>query len=218
MVSVQVREGTGSVRQTMRHPHIIVGESEPIRHIRHLVQQLGLTRASVLLLGETGVGKEVVARAIYDHNPEGNFVPIDCACLVGPLMENELFGHEKGAYTGAGENKRGLIDLANRGTAFFDEIGDLPADLQAKLLRLLQEREYRPVGSLVSRKADFRVIAATHRDLQAEVADATFRQDLYYRLNIIEVTIPPLRERKEDILCLSKHYLARLDEKVCAVR
>jgi DNA-binding NtrC family response regulator len=162
----------------------------------------------VLLLGETGVGKEVVARAIYESNPSGSFVPIDCGSLVGPLMESELFGHTKGAFTGATEAKRGLIDLANGGTAFFDEIGDLPLDLQVKLLRVLQEREYRPIGSLVRQKVDMRVISATHRDLAKEVANGTFRQDLFYRLNVIRVHIPTLRERREDILPLVRHFLS----------
>ena len=162
----------------------------------------------MLLLGETGVGKEVVARAIYDSNPCGNFVPIDCGSMVGPLMESELFGHTKGAFTGAAQAKRGLIDLANGGTAFFDEIGDLALDLQVKLLRVLQEREYRPIGSLVRQKVDMRVISATHRDLALEVARGTFRQDLFYRLNVIRVHIPALRDRKEDILPLIRHFLS----------
>ena len=163
----------------------------------------------MLLLGETGVGKEIVARAIYDSNPCGNFVPIDCGSMVGPLMESELFGHAKGAFTGAAQAKRGLIDLADGGTAFFDEIGDLPVDLQVKLLRVLQERELRPVGSLVRTKVDLRVISATHRDLTKDVASGAFRQDLFYRLNVIRVHIPPLRERKEDILPLVRHFLAK---------
>jgi DNA-binding NtrC family response regulator len=162
----------------------------------------------VLLLGETGVGKEVIARAIYDSDPCGNFVPIDCGSMVGPLMESELFGHTKGAFTGAMQAKRGLIDLANGGTAFFDEIGDLALYLQVKLLRVLQEREYRPVGSLVREKVDIRVISATHRDLASEVARGTFRQDLFYRLNVIRVHIPALRDRKEDILPLVRHFLS----------
>ena len=185
-----------------------VGQSQPISQIRGLIEKLGRSKAPVLLLGETGVGKEVVARSIYDSNPCGNFVPIDCGSLVGPLMESELFGHVKGAFTGAAQAKRGLIDLANGGTVFFDEIGDLPLDLQVKLLRVLQEREYRPVGSLLRHKVDMRVISATHRDLAVEVARGAFRQDLFYRLNVIRVHIPPLRDRKEDILPLTRHFLA----------
>jgi DNA-binding NtrC family response regulator len=181
----------------------------PVAKIRRLIEKLGNSRAPVLLLGETGVGKEVIARAIHDANPAGSFVPIDCGSLVGPLMESELFGHTKGAFTGAAEAKRGLIELANGGTAFFDEIGDLPVELQVKLLRVLQEREFRPVGSLTRQKVDMRVISATHRDLAKEVAKGTFRQDLYYRLNVITVRIPALRERKEDIPLLTRHFLAR---------
>jgi Response regulator containing CheY-like receiver, AAA-type ATPase, and DNA-binding domains len=186
-----------------------VGQSQPIRQIRELIEKLGRSRSPVLLLGETGVGKEIVARAIYESNPCGNFVPIDCGSMVGPLMESELFGHAKGAFTGATQSKRGLIDLADGGTAFFDEIGDLPLDLQVKLLRVLQERELRPVGSLVRQKVDLRIISATHRDLSKEVASGAFRQDLFYRLNVIRVHIPPLRERKEDILLLVRHFLAK---------
>jgi DNA-binding NtrC family response regulator len=186
-----------------------VGQSQPISQIRQLIEKLGRSKAPVLLLGETGVGKEIVARAIHDCNPCGNFVPIDCGSLVGPLMESELFGHTKGAFTGAAQAKRGLIDLANGGTAFFDEIGDLPLELQVKLLRLLQEREYRPVGSLIRHKVDLRVISATHRDLAAEVACGNFRQDLFYRLNVVRVHIPALRDRKEDISLLIRHFLSR---------
>ena len=188
--------------------HSLVGQSPPISQIRELIEKLGRSRSPVLLLGETGVGKEVVARAIHESNPSGNFVPIDCGSLVGPLMESELFGHTKGAFTGAANAKRGLIDLANGGTAFFDEIGDLPLDLQMKLLRVLQEREYRPIGSLIRQKVDLRIISATHRNLSREVARGTFRQDLYYRLNVISVHIPALRERKEDIDALTKHFLS----------
>ena len=139
--------------------HRFVGQSQQIRQIRQVIDKLGRSTSPVLLLGETGSGKEVVARAIYESNPTGNFVPIDCGSMVGPLMESELFGHAKGAFTGAGEIKKGLIEHANGGTAFFDEIGDLPLDLQVKLLRVLQEREYRPVGSLQHHKVNLRVIA-----------------------------------------------------------
>ena len=193
-------------------PHGLVGQSPQIRQICHLVQKICKSRSPVLLLGETGVGKEVVAAAIHAANPQGAFVPIDCGSLVGPLMESELFGHAKGSFTGAGESKKGLIEQANGGTAFFDEIGDLPLDLQVKLLRVLQEREYRPVGSLARHKVDIRVVAATHRDLNQEVARGRFRQDLFYRLNVIVLRIPPLRERREDILLLAEHFLARTGE------
>jgi len=187
--------------------HSLVGQSPIIGFVRRLIEKAARHRLPVLLLGETGTGKEVVARAIHDTNPRGRFVPIDCGALVGNLMESELFGHVKGSFSGAVETKKGLIDLADGGTVFFDEIGDLPLEMQVKLLRLLQEREYRPVGSLQWRRVDLRIIAATHRDLKAEVAGGRFRQDLYYRLNVFTIHLPPLRNRKEDIPLLVEHFL-----------
>ncbi len=174
-----------------------------------MVEKLGRCRWPALLLGETGTGKEVVARSIHRIQPVGPFVTIDCSSLVGPLMESELFGHVKGAFTGAVNSKTGLIEMANGGTAFFDEIGELPLDLQAKLLRVLQEKEFRPVGSLTHRRSDFRVIAATNRDLAKEVEKGTFRRDLFYRLNVVSVRLAPLRDRKEDIPALIAHFLER---------
>jgi len=174
---------------------------------RELISKAARSRLPVLLLGESGTGKEVVARAIYEANPAGQFVPIDCGSLVGTLMESELFGHVKGSFSGALENKKGLVEMADGGVAFFDEIGDLPLDMQVKLLRLLQEHEFRPVGALQWRRVDLRIIAATHRDLKAEVAAGRFRQDLYYRLNVIAIHLPPLRERQEDIPLLIRHFL-----------
>lgn len=189
--------------------HGLVGQSPQICEIRRLIEKLGHSHAPVLLLGESGTGKEVVARAIHDANPSGEFVPIDCGSLVGPLVESELFGHTKGAFTGAAEAKKGLIEVADGGTAFFDEIGDLPLDMQVKLLRLLQEREFRPVGSLKQHKVNIRVIAATHHDLARDAARGTFRQDLYYRLNIVSLRLPALRDRKVDIPELIDHFLLR---------
>jgi DNA-binding NtrC family response regulator len=189
--------------------HSLVGQSPQICEIRRLIEKLGHSRAPVLLLGESGTGKEVVARGIHDANPSGEFVPIDCGALVGPLVESELFGHTRGAFTGAAEAKRGLIEVADGGTAFFDEIGDLPLDNQIKLLRLLQEREFRPVGSLKQHKVNIRVIAATHHDLARDVARGVFRQDLYYRLNIVTMRLPALRDRHEDIPGLIAHFLRR---------
>jgi len=190
--------------------HGLVGESPPICQIRRHIDRLSRSRSPVLLLGESGTGKEVVARAIHEGAGAGSFIPIDCGSLVAPLMESELFGHAKGAFTGAAENKRGLIELADGGTAFFDEIGDLPLEVQVKLLRLLQEREFRPVGSLATRKVEIRVIAATHRDLAREVEHKTFRQDLFYRLNVVTLRLPPLRERTQDIPLLIESFLKRL--------
>jgi DNA-binding NtrC family response regulator len=189
--------------------HGFVGHSARICEIRRQIERIGESRSPVLLLGESGTGKEVTARALHAENPRGFFVPIDCGSMVGPLMESELFGHVRGAFTGATDNKRGLIDLANGGTAFFDEIGDLPLDLQVKLLRLLQEREYRPLGSLTRNKVNIRVIAATHHDLKEAVRAGKFRQDLYYRLNVITLRIPPLRERMDDIPELAMEFLSR---------
>jgi DNA-binding NtrC family response regulator len=190
-------------------PHGFVGQSPQIRRVRELVEKVGRSRSPVLILGESGTGKEVVARALHNASVSGDFVPIDCGSLVGPLMESELFGHTRGAFTGASDTKRGLIELADGGTAFFDEIGDLPLELQVKLLRLLQEREFRAVGSLHRKKIDLRVIAATHRNLAAAVEKGTFRQDLFYRLNVITIRLPPLRERKEDIPLLVERFLER---------
>jgi transcriptional regulator with GAF, ATPase, and Fis domain len=187
--------------------HGLVGQSPEIVSLRRLIEKASRIVLPVLLLGETGTGKEVVARAIHNANPRGNFVPIDCGALVGTLMESELFGHVKGSFSGAAADKKGLVELADGGTAFFDEIGDLPLEFQVKLLRLIQESEFRPVGSLHWRKVDLRIIAATHRDLKAEVAATRFRQDLYYRLNVFAVRLPPLRDRKQDIPLLVEHFL-----------
>ncbi|HEY6991221.1 MAG TPA: sigma-54 dependent transcriptional regulator, partial [Bryobacteraceae bacterium] len=153
--------------------------------------------------------KEVVARAIHNLEGRGPFVVVDCSSLVGPLMESEIFGYAKGAFTGAHTQKLGLLDAAHGGTAFFDEIGELPLDLQVKLLRVLQEKEFRPIGGLAQRSSNFRVIAATNRDLLREVEEKRFRQDLYYRLNVMKLRLPPLRERREDIPALITHFLAR---------
>jgi len=184
----------------------LVGRSAAIAEVRRLIEKAAKSRLPVLLLGESGSGKEVVARAIYECNPRGQYVPIDCGALVGTLVESDLFGHAKGAFTGATDAKKGLVEAADGGTAFFDEIGDLPLEMQVKLLRLVQEHEYRPVGSLTWRKTDLRIIAATHRDLKAEVAAGLFRLDLYYRLNVLPIRIPPLRDRREDIQLLVKHF------------
>src|SRR5579863_5866285 len=189
--------------------HVLVGHSPRARQVLRLIEKLGNCRWPALLLGETGTGKEVVAREIHARNPQGPFVTIDCSSMVGPLMESELFGHVKGAFTGAANTKIGLIEAANGGTAFFEEIGELPLDLQAKLLRVLQEKEFRPLGSLTTKRSDFRIIAATNRDLAKEVERGTFRRDLYFRLNVINIRLSPLRERKEDIPTLMNHFLSR---------
>ena len=188
-------------------PHGLVGVSPQIASIRRLIGKASRNRLPVLLLGESGTGKEVVARAIHEANPRGRFVPIDCGSLVGTLMESELFGHVKGAFSGAIDTKKGLVELADGGTAFFDEIGDLPLEMQVKLLRLIQEREFRAVGALQWRKVDLRIIAATHRNLKAEVDAGRFRQDLFYRLNVVSIKLPPLREHMQDLRPLVEHFL-----------
>src|SRR6202789_1790467 len=187
--------------------YVLVGQSPRARQVIKMIEKLGKCRWPALLLGETGTGKEVVARQIHHAGAQGPFVTIDCSSMVGPLMESELFGHVKGAFTGAATTKVGLIEAANGGTAFFDEIGELPLDLQAKLLRVLQEKEFRPVGSLTTRRSDFRIIAATNRDLAKEVEKGTFRRDLFFRLNVVNLRLAPLRDRKEDIPALIAHFL-----------
>jgi transcriptional regulator with PAS, ATPase and Fis domain len=187
----------------------LVGNSPAMRQIHKLVTRMGRTRFPVLILGETGTGKEVVARAIHNTEARGPFVVVDCSSLVGPLMESELFGYAKGAFTGAHNQKLGLLDAANGGTAFFDEVGELPLEMQQKLLRVLQEKEFRAVGGLAQRSSDFRVVAATNRDLLKEVEAGRFRQDLYYRLNVMRLRLVPLRDRKDDIPSLVLHFLKR---------
>jgi DNA-binding NtrC family response regulator len=185
----------------------LIGTSPEMALVRRMVAKAARNRLPVLLLGETGTGKEVVARGIFEAAPRGQFVPIDCGSLVGTLMESELFGNIKGAFTGAAENRKGLVEAADGGTAFFDEIGDLPLEMQVKLLRLLQESEFRAVGSLHWRKVDIRIVAATHRDLHKEIAAGRFREDLFFRLNVFSIRLPSLRERMSDVPVLVAHFL-----------
>ena len=188
---------------------MMVGESARSKNLLRQIDRVAQGRWPVLVMGETGTGKEVAARNIFKRCPVGEFVTIDCSSLVGPLLESELFGHARGAFTGAVGQKVGLLEMANGGTAFFDEVGELPLDLQAKLLRVLQEKEFRPVGSLSIKRSDFRIIAATNRDLAKEVERGTFRRDLYYRLNVVTLRLAPLRERVEDVVALAQHFLER---------
>jgi DNA-binding NtrC family response regulator len=185
----------------------ILGASEPIRRVKYLVHKLGASQIPVLLFGESGTGKEVAARAIYEVKKEGPFVPIDCGALPAHLVESELFGHERGAYTGAHAARSGLLQAANGGTAFFDEIGELPLETQVKLLRVLQEKVIRPVGSNRSQPCNFRILAATNRNLKEEVQKGRFRLDLYYRLDVVSLELPPLRKRRDDIPLLFEHFL-----------
>ena len=189
----------------------IVGTSPPIQQLAEAVARVGASGAVALIGGESGTGKELVARAIHAASARRAqpFVAINCAGLADGVIESELFGHVRGAFTGAGTNRLGVFGEADGGTLFLDEIGDMPLATQAKLLRVLQEREVRAVGSDATRKVDVRVIAATHRDLQAEIRAGRFREDLFYRLAVVPITVPPLRDRAEDIPALVRHFLAR---------
>ncbi len=199
-----------------RHQFLnIIGRSKPMQEVFSLVRRVSKTDANVLILGESGTGKEMVARAIHYTSLRSNnpFIPIDCTTIPAELMESELFGYERGAFTGAMERKIGLIEMAQGGTVFLDEIGDLDYALEKKLLRFLQEKEIRRIGSKENIEVDVRVIAATNRNIEEEVKTGNFRADLYYRLNVITVRMPPLRERKDDILPIANHFLRTLCKK-----
>ena len=189
----------------------IVGHSPAIKHVLQLVQTVSPSDSTVLLLGETGTGKELIARAIHDHSRRNQraFVRLNCAAIPTGLLESELFGHEKGAFTGAISQKVGRLELADQGTLFLDEVGDVPLEIQPKLLRALQEREFERLGSTRTRKVDVRLVAATNRDLERMIAEREFRSDLYYRLNVFPIRIPPLRERRDDIALLARYFVQK---------
>src|SRR5499427_1059201 len=191
--------------------HLIVGESPSMKRATELAHRAARSAATVLLLGESGTGKEVFARAIHNWSQRRDhpFVAINSVGLSSELLQSELFGHEQGAFTGAHRRKRGRLEVAHGGTIFFDEIGDLARELQAKLLRFLQEREFERVGGVTQISVDVRVIAATNRDLERSVKEGFFREDLYHRLNVVPITLPPLRERREDIQALAHHFLQK---------
>ncbi|WP_456431786.1 sigma-54 interaction domain-containing protein [Thermosulfuriphilus sp.] len=189
----------------------IVGQSSAIQSIKELITQVVNTDLNVVIYGESGVGKELVARALHrlSYRKDKPFVKVNCAALPGELLESELFGHEKGAFTGAVTQKPGKFELANGGVIFLDEIGDMPLHLQAKLLQVLQDGEFSRVGGQKDIRVDTWVIAATNHDLDRDIKEGRFREDLYFRLNIIKIVVPPLRNRREDIPLLCKHFLAR---------
>ncbi len=192
-------------------PENIVAESQGMKEVLSTVARVAKADATVLIRGESGTGKEVVARAIHSASlrSEGSFVPVSCAALPETLLEAELFGCEKGAFTGADKRRLGRFELANRGTIFLDEIGDIPLSTQVKLLRVLQEKQFERLGGTAPISVDVRIIAATNQDLEAKIREKTFRDDLYYRLNVVSLEIPPLRERREDILPLADHFLKK---------
>jgi formate hydrogenlyase transcriptional activator len=201
----------------------IAGKSPALRKVLDLVEMVAPTDSTVLLLGETGTGKELMARAIHNRSrrKDRSFVKVNCAAIPTGLLESELFGHERGAFTGALTQKVGRLELGDKGSLFLDEIGDIPLELQPKLLRLLQEKEFERLGSTRTRRVDVRVIAATHRDLEQMIDQKQFRSDLYYRLNVFPISIPPLRDRPEDIPLLVGHFARefarRMDKSIEAI-
>jgi two-component system response regulator AtoC len=200
-----------SEREEEFHHYGIVGRTRAIQDVIATLEKVARARSTVLLMGETGTGKELVARAIHDRSDQREMplIKVNCAAIPETLLESELFGHVKGAFTGATSNKKGKFALADGGTLFLDEIGTLGAAMQAKLLRVLQEREFEPLGAEATQKVDVRVVAATNRDLRRMVAEGTFQEDLFYRLSVIPLEIPPLRDRREDIPLLVDHFLAK---------
>jgi two-component system, NtrC family, response regulator HydG len=192
-------------------PHGLVGRSESMRRVLDQVRKVAVTDATVLVLGESGTGKELVARAIHDASPrrERPFVSVSCAAIPEGLLESELFGHERGAFTGAFRRKLGRFELAHEGTLFLDEVGELPPSVQVKLLRVLQERRFERVGGEETVEVDVRLVSATNRDLAGMARDGRFREDLYYRLDVVPLTLPPLRDRPGDVEELARHFLAR---------
>jgi len=213
LVSSALRLHTPSITENSIDSRLL-GNSPPMQGLRKQISKLARSQAPIYISGESGSGKELVARLIHEQGPriERPFVPVNCGAIPTELMESEFFGHRKGSFTGAHEDKPGLFQAANGGTLFLDEVADLPLAMQVKLLRAIQEKSIRAVGGQQEQVVDVRVLCATHKDLSAEVAAQRFRQDLYYRLNVIELRVPPLRERREDIEELSSHVLKRLSE------
>ena len=203
------------LRNQSRNRHI-VGSGEAMQRVFDLVAQVAGTKTNVLISGESGTGKELVARAIHDQSDraEGRFVAVNCGAIPENLLESELFGHVKGSFTGAISNKEGLFEVAHRGSLLLDEIGDLSPQLQVKLLRVIQEKTIRRVGGTNDKQVDVRILSATNRDLAAEVAEGRFREDLYYRLNVIQVELPPLRERSDDVPVLVSHFVEKYAEEL----
>jgi DNA-binding NtrC family response regulator len=212
--SHNLREENRSLREALGHRYAydnIVAQSDKMQAVLALVERVAPTNSTVLLGGESGVGKDLIARAVHEHSQRasGPFVKINSTAIPETLLESELFGYEKGAFSGASASKPGKFELADKGTLFLDEIGDVPAAIQVKLLRVLQDREFERLGGTKTHRVDVRLVAATNRDLRAALEEGTFREDLYYRLNVVAIDIPPLRERKEDIPALASYFLER---------
>ena len=203
---------TPETRGESQHPHALLGDSDAFRYLLFRINEVAPTSATILLLGETGTGKTLIAREIHQRSAQrsGRFVSVNCAALPSTLLESELFGHERGAFTDARTTQIGRIELADRGTIFLDEVGELPLESQAKLLRFLQDGEFERLGSARTMRVRVRVIAASNRDLEEEVRAGKFRRDLFFRLSVFPVTVPPLRERRRDIRLLALHFVERL--------
>ena len=215
----QLRQENVLLKRTLGLAHQfsnIIGRSEPMLEVFKMIETVARTNSTILLTGESGTGKGLVAQAIHFHSlrREKPMVSLNCGAMPENLLESELFGHMRGAFTGADSNKKGLLEVAEKGTIFLDEIGEMSAVMQVKLLRVLQERRFRRVGGLEELEADIRVIAATNQDLNRLVAEGRFREDLYYRINVIPITLPPLRDRREDIPLLAEHFLAKYAEQM----
>src|SRR6185503_14206676 len=211
----QLEKENRRLQEAVKLEHQMVGESQSMREVYALLSKVAASASTVLLLGESGTGKELAARAIHLNSPRASkaFVAINCATLTESLLESELFGHEKGSFTGAVSQKRGKLELADGGTVFLDEVGELSPAIQAKLLRALQTREFERVGGTRPINVDVRMIAATNRDLKAAIKAGQFREDLYYRLNVVSIPMPPLRERREDIPLLATYFVAEYSRK-----
>ncbi len=210
----RLREENRSLREALGHRYEfknIIGRSAKMQEVLATVERVAPTNSTILLGGESGVGKDLIARAIHEHSrrASGPFIKINCTAIPENLLESELFGYEKGAFTGAVTSKPGKFELADKGTIFLDEIGDVPGSIQVKLLRVLQDREFERLGGTKTLKVDVRVVAATNQDLRAALEEGTFREDLYYRLNVVPINIAPLRERKEDVPYLVDHFIER---------
>lgn len=208
-------------RQTLRQAmtrevkrNAIIGRSTAMENVFRLVDRVAPARSTVLITGESGTGKELIAKAIHENSPraEQPFVVVNCSNIPSELLESELFGHTKGAFTGAVASKKGLFEVADTGSIFLDEIGDVPPEMQVRLLRVIQEREFTPIGDTAPRRVDVRIVAATNADLKELVRQGTFREDLYYRLSVVPLELPPLRERREDILPLAQHFIRKYNE------